>query len=124
VYLAKARFHSETKSSRGYLNNVADLLLVLDKTFQKEDPLINHFKTQDRISQVKKRSYSYVYFFGGLRFLRYRQINNARKYLNKGLKLNPWLFFNPYLLWSIFIAIVGVKISDKIIPYLPRISKI
>lgn len=122
--LAKARFHRETKSSIGYLNNFYEWLYILNKTFLNTELLLSYFKTLDRITEVKKRAYSYVYFFGGLRFLRARRIIQGLHYIGKGLKINSKLLCNPFLYWSIFVFVVGVRFSDNLIQFLPRVKKI
>jgi glycosyltransferase involved in cell wall biosynthesis len=122
--LAKARFYGETKSNVGYLKNFSEWVYILEKTFRNEELPIAYFGSRDRAAVVKTNAYAYIYFFGGLRFLRYRKISPAIQYISRGLKLKPRLVFNPYLFWSVFVFVFGIRTSECLLGFLPRIKKV
>jgi glycosyltransferase involved in cell wall biosynthesis len=122
--LASLRIYSSTKSSRGYLKIVNEWLYILDKTFSDEDLLRRNFGSGEKVARIKSQSYSYAYFFGGLRLLRYRHIRKSLPYLTRGITVNWRLLCNPFLYWSLFVALTGTRISDRLIRYLPRMKKI
>ena len=122
--LAKARFYGETKSSVGYLNNFTEWLYILEKTFRNEELFIRYFSSRNRAAAVKNDAYAYVYFFGGLRLLRCRKVLPAIKNILKGLTLKMRLVFNPYLFWSVFVFVFGIRASDYLLRFLPRIKKV
>jgi hypothetical protein len=122
--LAKARFHAETKSSTGYLKNFYEWLYILDKTFSDEKLVLGYFETLERVRDVKTKACSYVHFFGGLRFLRYREVRRGYPHIIKGIKLNPRLLGSPHLYWSLFVAVIGIRFSNSVVQFLPRIKKV
>lgn len=122
--LAKARFHSETKSYLGYLNSYEEYVYILGKVFNYNKAIRRRFYSEMWIRKIKNKAYGYVNFFGGLRLLRHRKFIKALRLIYRGLSYYPRLFLNPYLCWSLFIAVVGFHISDLLIPYLPRIKKV
>jgi glycosyltransferase involved in cell wall biosynthesis len=122
--LAKARFYADTKSSAGYLKNFYEWQYIIDKTFSDEGLVLGYFKTVEQVRDVKTKAYSYVHFFGGLRFLHYREVRMGLPHIIKGIKLNPRLLSSPHLYWSLFVAVIGIRFSNSVIKFLPRIKKV
>lgn len=118
--LAKARIYPEAKSSSEHLKYIAEKKYILDKIFSDEPLLISWFKSVERVDEIKKRAYSYVFFFGGMEYLRNRQIISASSYLVKGIRLRPWHLLDLYFFWSIFVAIGGKTLTNWIKTVLPK----
>jgi hypothetical protein len=55
-----------------------------------------------------------------MEYLRDRQIIPAFEYLINGIKLFPMHLLDSYLYWSIFVAIVGKTIANKVKIVLPN----
>ena len=122
--LAKARFYSKTKSSVGYLKNFYEWMYILEKTFSNDERTIDYFGSRDNTASVKTNAWAYVYFFGGLRFLRHRKLSTAIPSILRGMKLKPQLVFNPYLFWSVFVFVFGTHVSEHLSYFLPRFKKV
>jgi glycosyltransferase involved in cell wall biosynthesis len=120
VTLAKARIYPEAKSSSQHIKYIEEKKYILDKVFSNESLLISRFGSIERVREVKKKAYSFVYFFGGMEYLRDRQIIPAFEYLINGIKLFPMHLLDSYLYWSIFVAIVGKTIANKVKIVLPN----
>jgi glycosyltransferase involved in cell wall biosynthesis len=116
---AKARIYPTAKSSADSLNYLKERLYILDKTFSNEYLLKTYFKSDEKVKKLKIKTYSAVHFFGGLEYLRHRQLNIAYSHIMKGIKLYPRHFWNPNLYWSIFVAVIGERFSKKITGFLP-----
>jgi glycosyltransferase involved in cell wall biosynthesis len=118
--LAKARIYPAAKSSAEKLKYLRERLYILDKTFSNEDLMKSYFKSDEKVKELKNKTYSTVHFFGGLEYLKNRQWNIALHHIMKGIKLYPRHFLNPDLYWSIFVGILGKRISKKITGFIPE----
>lgn len=118
--LAKARIYSEAKSSSNHIKYIEEKKYILDKIFSHEDLLRYQFGSNERVKKVKKKAYGFVYFFGGMEYLRNRNIIPAASYLVKGVNFYPLLLLDSYFFWSLFVAIVGKTIANKVKKILPK----
>jgi len=106
--LARARIYPDAKSSALLEHYLEEHLKILEKNQE-------NIKNLDNSKNLLRNSYSSVYFFGGLRYVKKGNFKCGFKNVVNAFNLDKWIVFNKQLPYSIICGLFGERRVEKIV---------